>query len=222
VTVTVAADVRALWCALHDLRDAVLPVRMLVVEDWPEEVVPRPVLAVADGLDSVFGRLQQAVDELSAAIDGDGGTRSREHVVTALGRCNTTFVTLGQEWTEQVGNYRRLAQLVMAARERGQRAWALSVVDGVDACERTRDQVAFSLLACWQGLAEQAGLPGLPRTPLPRRRSDESVRHEQEDRGRSGHGGRGPGEGGEARGQDDRQVDRERRPGDAAHQNRPR
>jgi hypothetical protein len=214
---TVAADVRALWCALHDLRDAVLPVRMLVVEDWPEDVAPRPVLAIADGLDSVFGRLQQAVDELSAAIDADGGTRSREHVVAALGRCNATVVTLGQEWTEQVSNYSRLAQLVVAARERGLRAWALSVVDSVDACERARDLVLASLLACWQGLAEQAGLPDLPRTPLPRRRSDESGRHEQEGRGRSGHGGR-PGEGGEDVGRETGQA----RPGDTAHYPRPR
>jgi hypothetical protein len=181
---TMAADVRALWCALHDLRDAVLPVRMLAVEDRPEYLAPQPVQTVADGLDSVFGRLQQAIVELSDALDVDGGLRSRDRVVAALGRCHTTFVELGREWTEQVSSYCRLAQLVTAARERGWRLWARSVVDGVTACERTRDQVQLALLACWQGLAEQAGLADLPRTPLPRRRSDESGRHEQDDRGR--------------------------------------
>jgi hypothetical protein len=198
---TVAADVRALWCALHDLRDAVLPVRMLAVEDRPEGEPPQPVQAVADGLDSAFGRLQQAVAELSVAIDADGGLRSRARVVTALGRCHETCLELGREWTGDVSSYGRLAQLVVAARERGWLPWARSVVDGVLACERPRQAVQLSLLACWQGLAEQVGFPDLPRTPLPRRRSDESGRHEQEDRGRSGTGGRGPGDGGEEVGQ---------------------
>jgi len=206
---TVAADVRALWCALHDLRDAVLPVRMLAVEDRPEVEAPQPVQAMADGLDSVFGRLQQAIVELSDAIEADGGMRSRDRVVAALGRCHATCLELGREWTGDVSSYRRLAPLVVSAGERGWRPWARSVVDGVLACERARDQVQLSLLACWQGLAEQAGFPDLPRTPLPRRRSDESGRQEQEDRGRGGDGGRGPGDGGEA--------GRARpRPGDAA------
>lgn len=199
---TVAADVRALWYALHDLRDTVLPVRMLAVEDRPrdcaEDAVPQPVQAIADGLDSVFGRLQEAITQLSAAIDAAG----RDQVVSALGRCHATFVELGREWTEQVSSYSRLAQLVIAARERGWRGWARSVVDGVLACERARDQVQLHLLACWQGLAEQAGYSDLPRTPLPRRRSDESGRQEQDDRGRSGHGDGGA-------------VD-QARPGDAA------
>jgi hypothetical protein len=165
---------------------------------------------MADGLDSVFGRLQQAIAELSDALDADGGVRSRDRVVAALGRCHATCLDLGREWTGDVGSYPRLAALVVAARERGWRPWARSVVDGVLACERARDQVQLSLLACWQGLAEQAGRPDLPRTPLPRRRSDESGRHEQDDRGRSGHRGRGAGEGEEA-------GPARPRPGDAAH-----
>jgi hypothetical protein len=203
---TMAADVRALWCALHDLRDAVLPVRMLAVEDRPEPVAPQPVEAVADGLDNVFGRLQQAIAELSCALDADGGTGPREQVVAALGRCHTTFVELGTEWTGEVSSYRRLARLVTSARERGWQPWARSLVDGVFACERARDQVQQSLLACWQGLAEQTGYPHLPRTPLPRRRSDDSGRHEQDDRGRGGRGDRDP-EGDIGRGW----------PGDTAH-----
>jgi hypothetical protein len=154
---TVAADVRALWCALHDLRDAVLPVRMLAVEDRPGSVAPQPVQAVADGLDSVFGRLQEAIAELSEGIDAD----RRGETVAALGRCHATLVELGREWTEQVSSYHRLAQLVTSARERGWRSWARSLVDGVSACERARDQVQLSLLACWQGLAEQGGFPDL-------------------------------------------------------------
>jgi hypothetical protein len=162
VTVTLAADVRALWCALHDLRDAVLPVRMQVVEDPPEEppddVAPEPVRALADGVEAVFGRLQQAIDELSCAIDEDGGAGPRDRVTAALGRCNATCVALGLEWTEQVSSYRRLAALVVSTRQRGRnwRRWTRSVVAGVLDCEQARHQVQLCLLACWQGLAEQA------------------------------------------------------------------
>jgi hypothetical protein len=205
---TMAADVRALWCALHDLRDAVLPVRMQAVEDRPGNIVPQPVQVVADGLDSVFGRLQQAIAELSRAIAADGEAEPRHRVVAALGRCNATLVELGREWTEQVSSYHRLAQLVTSARERGWRSWARSLVDGVQGCERARDQVQLSLLACWQGLAEQGGFPDLPRTPLPRRRSEDSGPHEQDDRG---HGDERGGGAGDATGLG------QRRPGDAAH-----
>jgi hypothetical protein len=158
---TLAADVRALWCALHDLRDAVLPVRMQVVEDLPEEVAPQPVRAIGDGLEAVFGRLQEAIAELSAVIDTDGECAPRDRVAVALGRCHTTFLALGKEWAEQVGSYRCLAPLVVSTRRRGGpwREWTRSVVAGVLACERPREQVHRSLLACWQGLAEYSVLP---------------------------------------------------------------
>lgn len=158
---TLAADVRDLWCALHDLRDAVLPVRMQVLEDLPEEVAPQPVRAVGDGLEAVFGRLCQAIAELSEAVDGDGGPGPRDRVAVALGRCHTTFNALGAEWTEQVSSYQRLAALVISTRRRGEewREWTRSVVGGVLACERPREQVHRSLLACWQGLAEYSVFP---------------------------------------------------------------
>jgi hypothetical protein len=158
---TLSADVRSLWCALHDLRDTVLPVRMLTVEDRPESVAPQPVQAMGDGLDSVFGRLQQAIAELSDAIDDDGHAPPRARVAVALGRCHHTFVELGREWTDQVSSYHRLAQLVTSARERGPRwrSWSRSVVDSVLACEAPRHQVHLALLACWQGLAENSAFP---------------------------------------------------------------
>jgi len=63
-----AADVRALWCALHDLRDALLPVRMITVEDRPETVAPQPVQAMSSRSAGATGRSSSSV--------GSGPTRS--------------------------------------------------------------------------------------------------------------------------------------------------
>src|SRR6478609_11502748 len=95
------SDLRSLWCALHDLRDAVLPVRLLVVEDRPETVAPHPVQALSDSLDDVFGRLQEAIDSLAPVLD-DNEPRSNEQVVTALARCNPAMLEFCREWTAEV------------------------------------------------------------------------------------------------------------------------
>jgi len=158
------SDLRSLWCALHDLRDAVLPVRLLVVEDRPETVAPHPVQALSDSLDDVFGRLQEAIDSLSTVLD-DNEPRSNEQVVTALARCNKAMLEFCREWTAEVGSHHRLGQLTRSAIERGPawRSWAKSTVEGVHGCETARYRVQLGLLVCWQSLAELAG--GAEKSP---------------------------------------------------------
>ena len=78
---TLTSDLRSLWCALHDLRDAVLPLRLLVVEDRPEKIAPQPVQAFADSLDDVFGQLQEAIDSISPGARRRTKPRRSEPVV---------------------------------------------------------------------------------------------------------------------------------------------
>jgi hypothetical protein len=155
---TLASDLRALWCALHDLRDSVLPLRLLVLEDRPEKIAPQPVQAFADSLDNVFGRLQEAIDSVSPALDDGTMSHRVEAVSTALAQCSRTMLEFGREWTDEVSSYHRLTQLTTAAFERGPawRSWALSTVEGVQGCETTNFQLQQALLACWQSLCELA------------------------------------------------------------------
>jgi hypothetical protein len=156
---TLTSDLRSLWCSLHDLRDAVLPLRLLVVEDRPENIVPQPVQAFSDSLDDVFGQLQEAIDSISPVLDDCAEPRRSKPVSTALARCNRAMLEFDREWTGEVSSYYRLKQLTTSAFERGPawRSWAMSTVEGVHGCETTSYHVQLALLVCWQSLAELAG-----------------------------------------------------------------
>jgi hypothetical protein len=156
---TLTSDLRSLWCALHDLRDAVLPLRLLAVEDRPKGIAPQPVQAFADALDDVFGQLQEAIDSISSVLDDHTEPHDGEPVATALARCNRAMLEFGREWTDGVSSYHRLRQLTTSAVERGPdwRSWAMSTVEGVQGCETTHFQVQQALLACWQSVCEFAG-----------------------------------------------------------------
>jgi hypothetical protein len=159
MTMTLTSDLRSLWFALHDLRDAVLPLRLLVAEDRPEMVAPLPVQTFSDCLDDVFGRLQEAIDSLSPVLDDDAESSRSEQVATALGRCNHAMLEFCREWTDEVSSYHRLGQLSRSAVKGGPawRSWAKSTIEGVQGCELPRYRMQQALLACWQGLAERAG-----------------------------------------------------------------
>jgi hypothetical protein len=153
------SDLRSLWCTLHELRDAVLPLRLLTVEDRPDNVVPQPVQAFSDSLDDVFGQLQEAIDAISPLLDDETAPQRSEPVSTALARCNRAMLEFGREWADGVSSYHRLRQLTTSALERGPtwRTWAVSTVEGVHDCETTSFQVQQALLNCWQSLCELVG-----------------------------------------------------------------
>lgn len=154
MTMALDSDLHSLWYALHELRDAVLPLRLLVIEDRPESIVPQPVQQISDALDDAFGHVQSAIESLSVVLDGDGGPR--EQVPSALARCNRAMLEFSNEWSGEVNSYHRLRQLSMSAIERGPawRTWANSTIDGVRGCHTASHQVQLAMLVCWQSLAE--------------------------------------------------------------------
>lgn len=159
---TISTELRALWLALHELRDALLPLRLLVLEDHPEGVAPQPVRALGDGLDDVFGALSEGIEALSdAMVLAEDRPRQRGRLIRLLATCHDRLIDFGRHWAGEVSAYHQLAQLTVAARERGPhwQVWAATVVDGVIGCEGLRCQVHLALLACWQELAEHANLP---------------------------------------------------------------
>lgn len=160
---TLSTDLQALWCRLHELRDAVLPLRLLVTEDCPAGVSPRPVQALADALDDGYGLLAEAIENLSAAMQESTGAQERKRVVRMLGCCSERLFEFGRTWASEISSYERLAQVVTAAQERGPhwQAWVMTVVDGVVGCEGLRCDAHLALLACWQQLAEHAAAAGL-------------------------------------------------------------
>ncbi len=160
---TLSTDLQSLWHRLHELRDGVLPLRLLVTEDHPVGVSPRPVQALADALDDVFGLVAEAIEALSAAVQANAEPQGRERVIRMLGLCHDRLIKLSRTWADEVSSYHRLTQLVTASQERGPRwrAWVATVVDGVVGCEGLRCDVQLALLECWQELAERAAPPDL-------------------------------------------------------------
>ncbi len=160
---TLSTDLRSLWHQLHELRDAVLPLRLMVAEDSPVGVSPQPAQALADAVDEVYGQLAEAIEALSTAVQANAELRGREHVVRMLSLSHERLIEFGRKWASEVTSYDRLVQLVTAAQERGPhwQAWASTVVDGIVGCEGLRCDVHLALLACWQELAERAAPPEL-------------------------------------------------------------
>lgn len=168
MTMALISDLQALWLALNTLRDDVLPLRLLVTEDRPDTVAPRPVQDLADSLDEVFGRLQEAIDSIAPVIDNHTGAHRADEVAPALGRCNQAMLEFRQEWTDRVSAYHSLRQVNKSALERGPRwrSWAKSTTEGVHGCEVSSHQVQHALLVCWQSLGDLATVSDKsPRTP---------------------------------------------------------
>ncbi|MGE2736326.1 hypothetical protein [Mycolicibacterium vaccae] len=157
---TLTADLRSVWFSLHELRDMVLPLRLLVNEDIPESPAPQPVQALGDRLDDVFGRLQEAIDALGPVLDD----QSNEPVRSALARTHRAMLDFAHEWSAEISAHHRLAPVTRSAVERGPawRVWAKSTVENVQGCETVRHRVDLNLLACWQTLAEIADQPPRP------------------------------------------------------------
>jgi len=165
---TLSTDLQSLWERLHEFRDGVLPLRLLVTEDHPVGVPPQPVQALADGLDEAFGLLAEAIEALSVAMQANAEPRERERAIRMLGLCNDRLIKLDHRWNDEVSSYYQLTQLVTAAQERGRRwrAWTATVLDGVAGWTGLRCEVHLALLACWQDLAERATFSDLPSYPF--------------------------------------------------------
>lgn len=147
-------DLHSVWCSLHELRDSVLPLSLLVTEDIPGHPVPQPVQALGDRIDDVFGSLQEAIEALAPVLDG----QADEEVPAALARCHRAMLDFSSEWSAEVNAHQRLTPVTRSAIERGPlwRSWAKSAVENVAGCELVRHHVELDFLACWQTLAELA------------------------------------------------------------------
>jgi hypothetical protein len=152
MTMALDSDLQVLWCELHDLREAVLPIRLLATEDRPESDAPQPVQHLSDALDDAFGHLQLAIESASTALTD----RERRRLSTTLANCNRSLLAFGSEWSDDVSSYHRLRQLNLATRDRGPlwRSWARSAIDGVLSCQTHVHRTHLAVLACWQSLAE--------------------------------------------------------------------
>lgn len=156
---TLEATFRELYIRLQELHDAVLGVRVTVVEDRPLQGDVVLVDVLGDAADDLLGWLSEA---LAAAAEGRQAAAHPIKIDTlcrTLTTCQDGFSRMSHRFTSDVTHHRRMAELARLGRERGGewRAWTRGVTQALDACQEPQYEAGQALVRCWQAIAERIG-----------------------------------------------------------------
>ena len=145
---------------VRKLRDALLALQLTVREDLPPEGSVALVDQFGDAVDDSLGWLEES---LQAAVQAQ---RAVEHpsdvdrARRALANCQEQFHRVEQRFVSDLISYEKLKDL--ASFGRGRRGewigWVKTVRLGLEQCRQPMDEVSKALLACWQEIAERAGM----------------------------------------------------------------
>lgn len=150
--------VRNAHMSLLQLRDALVDVRLTVVEDKPQAGDLVLVDVLGDRLDALQGWVEQAL----AAADGARLAAVQPANLNQLQRwlvtCQEQYHVYLQHFTVDLASYERITELNRAARRGGEwRAWAQSVRKGIDETQHHTTAVGQALFVCWQEVGERIG-----------------------------------------------------------------
>ena len=161
------------------LYDALVGLRLTIVEDKP--LIGDVVLvdACGDAVDELLGWLEEA---LKAVAEGQQAVASRVEVdraIRALTTCQERCNHLRYRFLSNLGSYERMAELMSVGCERQGEwlAWAYSVKEGLDRCRQSLYDVDHALFLCWQ---EIGALVGIVSCSVPVRERAKSPTGEEE------------------------------------------
>jgi len=145
---------------LRTLRDALLGLRVTVVEDKPLQGDVVLVDMFGDAADDLLGWLEEA---LAAAENGQQATEQRidlDRARRALTTCQERFNRIAQCFSSDLTSYERITELKrLGHRRHGEwLAWANSVKGAVDQCKQPLYEVNQALFLCWQEMTERVGM----------------------------------------------------------------
>jgi len=145
---------------LRKLQDNLLALQLTIREDLPPEGEVALVDQFGDAVDDSLGWLQES---LAAAVEAQHAV---EHPVDidrasrALANCQERFHRVEQRFASDLVSYEKLKDLTGFGRSRRGEwlGWVRSVKKGLEQCRQPIDEVSKALLACWQEIAERAGM----------------------------------------------------------------
>lgn len=145
---------------IRRLRDSLLALQLTVREDLPLHGSVVLVDQFGDAVDDSLGWLE---DSLAAAVEVQ---QCAKHPVDidrarrALVICQDQFHRMEQRFHSDLISYEKLKDLTGFGRSRRGEwiGWVKSVRKGLEECRTPMDDVSKALLACWQEIAEHAGM----------------------------------------------------------------
>lgn len=143
----------------RQLCEAVREMRVTIVEDKPGDVMLADDLTNA--ADDMLGAAEEALALLAPGLKRN--ELDDRDMRSILASCHDQFITLSSRYMNGLSSYRHIAELVRLGRERGRawQAWTQMVQAALEHTLPEMENVSRAQLACWQELAERAGMAGL-------------------------------------------------------------
>jgi hypothetical protein len=166
---TLEAAFQNLGVQCRALCDALLELRLTVVEDKPLAGDVVLVDEFGDAADELLGWLDEA---MKATVEGQQAVGYRVEVdraIRALTTCQERFNHLRRQFSSDLVSYERITELMSVGHERQGEwlAWAHSVKEGLDRCQQPFYDVEHALFLCWQEIAERVGIASMSVPTLP-------------------------------------------------------
>jgi hypothetical protein len=156
---TLEAAFRDLRLHCHHLHEAVLGLRLAIVEDKPLAGDVVLVDELSDAADDVLGWLEEARGAVTAGQQDVGSPSTVERTRQALITCHARVNRAQRRLATDLAAYERVAALLHLGNERGGEwlAWAQSVHEALERCQQPLHDVQQALLLCWQEMVEHTG-----------------------------------------------------------------
>ena len=144
-----------LWRSLHELREGATTLRLTTCEDVPPGGETMQVEDICATSIEVSGRIEEALDALSRAYDGEDDLQPGA-VSTALRSAGPALDAVQAE-LRQATAFERLDGLMRLARSRGPawEQWARAAIAGLEDAGARASSAGHELRACWRELAER-------------------------------------------------------------------
>ena len=145
---------------LKRLRDSLLALQLTIREDLPPQGGVALVDQFGDAVDDSLGWLEES---LAAAVEAHHAVEhplDMDKARRALANCQEQFHRVEQRFMSDLISYEKLKDLTGFGRSRRGEwlSWVKSVKEGLEECRQPMDEVSKALLACWQEIAERAGI----------------------------------------------------------------
>jgi hypothetical protein len=158
--VSLENTIQSLLTESRKLHDMLLAVRLTVVEDKPVRGEAALVDHLEDTILDIMGLLDDASKAARSAHRAVRNVPDLNGARRALTICQGRFHNIERQFADSLISYEKLKDLASLGNERRGEwlPWSNSVRQGIEQCREPLDAVSEALAACWQEIAERAGM----------------------------------------------------------------